>query len=353
MSKKLLRSFSTRVPRWLKDCFPECFKRVLRRQYLPRTVLIDIVGACNLRCPSCPGGSSNNKGGIMSLKMFSDIMKRIAEEQPGATVSIFNWTDPMIHPNIAEFIEVIRSFGLKSRVSTNLNILRDTKRFASANPDFMTISLSGFTQEVYAVGHRGGNIETVKENMKSLSIALRDAGASTSVTVYYHKYLYNLDEIELMKKYAESLSFSFGADWAYYMPIERVHAYMETRLPSDNIKFVVNNFALDIRGAVEAAMRFRNEPCLFPTTQLTIDCRGNVQLCCAVYDSEQFTIGSFLDRPWKEIEEKLLNNPYCIKCKSYGLHIYASWHGHKKIRQNYEAIADEQCKRHNSIIKIL
>ena len=349
MFRKVLWGLSPWVPRWLKDLFPERIKQLMRRQYLPRTVLIDIVGSCNLACPSCPsGGPDKNRGGKMSLEMFRRILEKISKEQPGATVSIFNWTEPLIHPQAAEFVEAIRHYGLKSRVSTNLNLLKDADRFAAASPDFMTISLSGFTQPVYSVGHEDGDIEVVKENMRKLSDAFKKASATTELTVYYHKYLHNLHEVDLMKQYAESLGFDFGSGWAYYMPIERVQAYMEDRLPPHEVEFVENRFALNIRRAVEATKPFRDEPCLFPTTQLTIDCRGNVQLCCAVYDANRFTIGSYLDSPWAEIESKLLNHSYCRECGQHGLHVYTSWHGHKKIHPIYEAIAEEECRRHGT-----
>lgn len=349
MFRKFLKILSALVPRAVKDRLPERIKEKLRRQYLPRTVLIDIVGSCNLSCPSCPSGApKKNRGGKMSLDMFRRILAKLEKEQPGATVSIFNWTEPMVHLQIADFIEAIRPHGLKSRISSNLNIIRDVDRIAAASPDYMTISLSGFTQDVYVVGHEGGEIEVVKENMRLLSGALKKAKATTEVTVYYHKYLHNLHEVDLMKQYAESLGFSFGAGWAYYMPIERVQAYIEGRLPPSEVEFIEGRFALNIKKAMETAKQFRDEPCLFPTTQLTIDCRGNVQLCCSVYDAGRFTIGSYLDSPWNEIEHKLQTHSYCSECGQNGLHVYTSWHGNKKVQPIYEAIAESEVQRHNA-----
>jgi len=321
---------------------PESVKSFLRTKYLPRTVLIDIVGSCNLKCPSCPAGSSEakNPGGRMDIGMFREIIKKVANEQPGTTVSIFNWTEPLQHPEVDRFLLTIKEYGLKSRISTNLNILRDADKIAAANPDGITVSLSGFTQDIYARGHRGGNVEVVKENMRRLSAALRSAKSSADVTVYYHKYKHNLHEIDLMREFSESLGFSFGADWAYYMPVERVEAYVKGMLSAEDAGFVEEMFALNIKRAVDVARSFRAEQCLFPATQLTIDCHGNVQLCCAVYNSERFSIGSYLETPFNEIERGLLTHPYCRECMKCGLHIYASWHGHK-IHSIYENIAME------------
>jgi len=345
MFRRLLRQISLRVPRSLKDRIPLRIKEVLRQQYLPRTIVIDIVGSCNLACPSCPsGGQNKNRGGRMSLELFHRILAKIARENPGTTVSLFNWTEPLLHPQVPEFIEAVRAFGLKSRISTHLNTLQDPRRLAQSNPDAITISLSGFTQEIYAVGHADGDIETVKENMCRLSDALREAGATSEVTVYYHKYLHNLSEVDKMSEYAKSLSFKFGASWAYYMPVERVQDYIEGRLPESDIAFVEERFALNIRRSVAATEPYRTEPCAFPSTLLTLDCRGDVQLCCAVYDAQRFTIGSYLDTPLEVIEKKLQSHPYCQECARHGLHVYASWHGHP-INAEYEKIATEECER--------
>ncbi len=346
MLRTSVKTLKTLIPKWVRDKVPAGVKTYLRPIYLSRTVVIDIISACNLSCPSCPSGSNRKKSysGKMGLQMFRNIIGKIAHEEPGATVAIFNWTEPLLHPETDKFLAAIKQHGLKSRLSTNLNVLRDADKIADANPDGITISLSGFTQGVYAVGHRGGNIEIVKENMKRLSAALRDRRALTAITVYYHKYLHNLHEVELMKEYSESLGFSFGADWAYYMPVERVQAYIEGTLSYYEREFVDNYLALNIKQAVDATLPFRTEPCHLPTTLLTIDCGGEVQLCCSVYDSSRFSIGSYLNTPSEIIKERLLNHPYCRECMKHGLHIYTSWHGHK-IRSLYEEIAQENIRK--------
>lgn len=350
MIKEILQQLSLRVPQSIKMHVPQTVKQFFYRHYALRTVIIDIVGSCNLSCPSCPsGGVNGNQGGRMSLEMFRRIIAKVAQENPGTTVALFNWTEPLLHPQVPEFIETIGEFGLKSRISTHLNNLQDPHRLALSNPDAITISLSGFTQEVYAIGHQDGDIEIVKKNMRRLSEALCEKRATTEVTVYYHKYLHNLPEVDRMREYAESLGFKFGAGWAYYMPIERVHDYVEGRLPESSVAFVESRFALNIRRAVAATKPYRAEPCKLPSTLLTLDCRGNVQLCCGVYDAQRFNIGSYLDTPLKVIEQKLQTHSYCGECAAHGLHIYISWHGHR-INEQYEKIAAEELERRAQVV---
>lgn len=346
-TKKIFKKVSPLVPKWIKERISGRVKNFLRNKYLPRTVIIDIVGTCNLKCPSCPNGYFENKNpiGMMSLDVFKKILEKIKQEHPGAIVALYNWTEPFLHPQIVEFVKAIKDYGFKSRLSTNLNLLpADINAFAVSSPDGITISLSGFTQKVYKIAHRGGNIETVKENMRKLSEAFKKEHSSTSVSVYYHKYFHNLHEIEYMEKFAKSLGFNFGADWAYFMPIDGVKKYMEGTLSESEVNFIETALALNIKDAVEAAKAFKNEQCLFPSTLLTIDWRGQVQLCCGVYDSNRFSLGSYLGTPSEVIEERLEHHPFCRECVKNGLHVYISWHGNKEIRPVYEKIVEKEIK---------
>lgn len=345
--KKIFGIVSPLIPKKIKQLIPGRLKYFLRDKLNPRTIIIDVIGGCNLKCPSCPNGyfKAKNPGGMMDLETFKKILEKASREYPGAIIALYNWTEPFLHPQIAEFIKTVHSFGFKSILSSNLNLLPfDLDEFSKAGLGSLTISLSGFSQKIYEIGHRGGNIETVKENMRKLSLALKKAGASTKITVYYHKYLYNLEEIDLMKNFAESLGFAFGHDWAYFMPIEGIKDYLDDKLAQSEVDFIEKKLALDIRQAVEATKPFRKEPCLFPTSLLTIDWRGQIQLCCGLYDSGKFSIGSYLDTASEIIEERLKKHPYCKECMKIGLHILISWHGHK-IRPIYEKIAEEKVKK--------
>src|SRR5882724_10077432 len=141
---------------------------------------IDVFGFCNLRCPSCPVGNWSDDPavfhhGLMSKELLGAILDKAMRECRVRSVGLFNWTEPLLHPKIYELIALVRSRGLHCGISSNLNVLRSPDLLMAANPDWMRVSVSGFTQEIYVRGHKEGDIEKMKANMRRLAEAKRAA----------------------------------------------------------------------------------------------------------------------------------------------------------------------------------
>lgn len=312
-------------------------------KYASKTYIIDIVGSCNLSCPSCPSGSykKKNPSGFMNQETFEKIIKRISFEEPGTTVALYNWTEPLFHPKLPIFINLVHSYGLKCTLSTNLNILKNENELAKANPESITISLSGFYQDTYVIGHENGDIEVVKNNMLKLSNAIKKHNATIDVTVYFHKYKYNLKEVSLMKEFSEKLGFNFGSGWAYYMPLERVLDYKKNIISIEEKEFIEDNLALNLNEAITASNKLKEKKCTLQDNIITINHKGDVQLCCAVYDASKFSLGQYVDMDTKEITEKINTHSFCNICQKNGLHIYCTWHNYPELHTKFDTIATE------------
>src|SRR5262245_50447465 len=76
----------------------------------PKILTVDIVGACNLRCPSCPVGNTGpvNEKGLMSTDLFQRIINKAAAEFGICGVLLFNWTESLLHPQLPEFIRIVK-----------------------------------------------------------------------------------------------------------------------------------------------------------------------------------------------------------------------------------------------------
>jgi sulfatase maturation enzyme AslB (radical SAM superfamily) len=291
---------------------------------------IDIVGACNLSCPSCPMGNSENLNfkKAMQLDMFKQIVAK-ARTEGVTSIFLYNWTEPLVHPKIGEFIEVINAAGMSSGVSTNLNLAKNMEKALLADPGFFRISLSGFYQETYKKGHVGGDIEVVKQNMIALHEIKQRLGLSTRVDVYYHRYLDNIDEEALMREFSERLGFHFTTGYSIMMPLEKTLAIID-RDPSvtDTDYETLKRLALPpYDDLVNVAQQHHQQSCSLKDNWLVIDCNGNTVLCCTIFNQSEYQVGKYLDMPVAELMQRKSTQKNCVdmcsRCANKGMHVYS------------------------------
>lgn len=291
---------------------------------------IDIVGACNLSCPSCPMGNSENLNykKSMQLEMFRQIVEK-AKAEGVRSIFLYNWTEPLVHPKIGEFIEIINAAGMASGISTNLNLSKNMEKALLAEPAYFRISLSGFHQETYKKGHAGGDIEVVKQNMLALHEIRQRLGLKTRVDVYYHRYLDNIDEEALMREFSERLGFVFTTGYSVMMPLEKALAIVE-RDPSVTATDheTLTRLALPpYDDLINVVQHYPKQACMLKDDWLVIDCNGNTVLCCTIFNQTEYQVGKYLDMPLDELTRRKSTQQNCVdmcdRCASKGLHIYS------------------------------
>jgi|JI10StandDraft_1071094.scaffolds.fasta_scaffold519035_1 MoaA/NifB/PqqE/SkfB family radical SAM enzyme len=305
-------------------------------------LLMDVVGSCNLRCPSCPVGNIGkiNQTGKTDVSVFQDIIAKADDNYAIYRVSLYNWGEPLLHPQLPQLIKIVKDRNLYCALSSNLNVLRNEDAILAENPDELRISLSGFSQATYEKTHTRGDIERVKSNMTRLAEAKNKASRrnSTRIDVYYHKYRHNLDEIEPMKEFALSLGFNWMENWAYYMPLEKVLQFAEGTLSEAELTFVQAQIALPMSEALREARQFAHEPCRLWSEQIVLDYQGNAALCCSVFDLKANKLGFFLDMTPEDLMAAKADHPTCKKCTSHGIHRYGEYYDHPVLRPAYERL---------------
>jgi len=295
---------------------------------------IDVLGSCNLRCPSCPVGNSRDvklPTGFMDPRLLTAIIAKATSECEVSGVGLFNWTEPLLHPRLPELIRIVESRGLPCHLSANLNHMRNIDAILAENPYSFRISASGFTQEVYGYSHRGGDIERVKEHMVELAAARKRQKATTNIHVLYHRYKHNLGDEQAMRAFAARLGLGFQPVWAFMMPLEKILAYVnddprEATLTEDDHR-LIGNLALPLEEAIASAEKHRDAPCSLRDAQMTIDFEGRVQLCCGTYDSNRFTLGKYLDLSLAELQARKYEHDMCGRCMTRGVHVYGTYGG--------------------------
>jgi MoaA/NifB/PqqE/SkfB family radical SAM enzyme len=297
---------------------------------------IDVVGGCNLRCPSCPVGSMRESGTpktLMSPQVFEEIVLKIKRETPGTTqVNLYNWTEPLLHPELPRLLSVARGHGLPVALSCNFNTCRNLEAVLAEEPMSFRISVSGFFQETYERTHRNGDIAKVKANMRLLRETMDRLDSATQVQVAYHCYVDNLaEDYTRMRDFCASLGFFFLPMWAYVTSIEKLLDVYECRELGQQDRALLSLLAVSPREAREIARRRPSGDCVLRSHQTTINSDGSVALCCGVYDRKANIARHFLDVGFEGLQTAKYEHPLCGRCMSHGIHDlltytdFASW----------------------------
>jgi organic radical activating enzyme len=296
------------------------------------TYWIEIVGTCNLRCPSCPQGNfrdpefavGRNPTGFMKLAVYKQILEKIKSDNISDRVEIhlYTWGEPLLHPKVAEFVALTKDMGFFCGLSSNLNLDKNLKEVIKARPDFFRISLSGFYQDNYQKTHKRGDIRVVKSNMYRLRHMLDQYESKTEVHVLYHVYKHNAgDDLLMMLKLCTELCFAFEPVWAFYMPLEKSLSYLGGTVSSEDKK-IIDMLAMDPARVSRAALPSRDQDCNLRKTQMTLNIDGSVQLCCATFDKAQVVAPSFVNTSHNELQSLRYKNDICGPCMDNGQHVY-------------------------------
>ena len=265
----------------------------------------------------------------MDPALLSLIAKKAVSECTVECFNLFSWGEPLLHPGIHQLIRIVQDAGIPCNLSSNLNVPINFDAIMAANPACFKISLSGFTQEVYGFSHRGGDIDRVKENMIALAEAKKRNHADTHIFVTYHRYRHNLTEESMMRRFSAALGFDFDPIWALMLPVEKVLNYLDgsdAEFPVTNEDHqLIHKLALPLKESLEASQQQKNQPCLLRQDQISLDHKGNVQLCCGIFDAGRFTLGNYLKMPLAEIQEVRKTHSMCKRCMHHGAHLYLTY----------------------------
>jgi MoaA/NifB/PqqE/SkfB family radical SAM enzyme len=315
---------------------------------------IDVVGACNLRCPSCPVGNSWNADiprGMMSLDTYKAIMEKIKSEQPDDVtvgIDIHNWGESLLHPDLPKIIQMTNEMGFVSGLSSNLTHHFSRKRLeeiVAAKPGGFRVSLSGFTNETHQKTHVRSDINVVKSNLYLLRNILDSTNSSVKVQIGYMVYRHNFqDDFIQMRKLAEELDFHFDWIFAIYMPVEKTISSLMGK-DSDEDKEILDLLVMspkEWRKQADKSEDFRkNTPgdCHLKTIRSAINYDGTVPLCCASYSYDNHVASNFLEVSHEELQKRKMEHNLCDSCfESSAYFQYMGIHPEKVEKRQYEIL---------------
>lgn len=308
---------------------------------------IDVVGACSVKCPSCPVGNAETAmpKGLMSVETFTDILEKISREHKGEKVAIelYNWGESVLHPDLPKLIRITKGFGFLCVMSNNLNQVRDMRAVVKAEPDVMRCSISGFTNDIYQQTHAGGDVNMVKSNLFLLRSLLdkydSDITVEVAHLVYRHNFQEDFDQIRLL---CNELKFSFNWTFAVMMPIEKAIQCVEGEVPP-SVKKINDMLVTAPKKYAELSKRYRTEypDCPQWLDRTIINWDGSVPLCCGVYDYEYNIAENFLEASRADLDKRRRQHDLCTRCMDTMVDFMFSCNAPEEVRNYAENELEE------------
>lgn len=295
------------------------------------TVKVEIVGTCNLTCPSCPVGNTvlpratGSVGGTMKVARFAALLDwigaQIRPHHDDIFIALYSWGEPLIHPQVGELIRMAKEAGYRCGLSSNLNHVPHLRAAMMAGPSEFVISLSGFHPATYDIGHRGGDIMRVRRNMQTLADLSVELRSDTDIYVHYISYRHNTGEDLLeMAAYCDRLGFRFLPGIAYFLPVEKMLVAAEGQVGKAD-QAIVDQLLVPLADQLEivGSAADNAETCSLITTGIDIDVDGAVKQCCGVYDRRHNVAPQFADADFATIQRDRVNAAICGPCQTAGV----------------------------------
>jgi radical SAM protein with 4Fe4S-binding SPASM domain len=122
----------------------------------PSMVQLTITTVCDMSCGHCPHSSFRKEYGYKPSMMSLDLYKKVADEvgqHPEATLRIFGWGEPLLHPDLPTMIEYAKGHGVGLvNLITNGLALNEARsaQLVQAGLDVLEVSIDAVTAQTYA-----------------------------------------------------------------------------------------------------------------------------------------------------------------------------------------------------------
>lgn len=270
---------------------------------LPLSFNIDICGICNLQCSYCPEGQRLNfqTQKFMSLQNFTQIINAL----PGklTNIGLTNWSEPFLNQEIVKIIESVKKSRpeVKIWVSSNGNAFKQNlpNRIVRSGLDYLEITISGLSDDIYQKYHKSGRIDRVYKAIDMLTRAkIVNKATKPHLTINYLQFPYNVVKKNVIKQtICQKL-----ANGEQEKQIDEIRIVRGTMLGSKAVLFKLENRFLNTKKMFKHITHYKNL-CLQLFLNPSVRADGSVFPCCISEYRDQLIMGNLLEDNFLEIWE--------------------------------------------------
>ncbi len=150
-----------------------------------RQLNIEIAGACNYQCPSCPQADQGREKSFRKILPFSIIKKVLADagKYGVESVSLHGSGEPTLHKQLTEIVRFTHEQGFLPSFFTNGERLTPElfREVAEAGLDLVTVSVIGYNRELYKKWMATDKFEYVLGNIAGCLRVKTELGLKTQI----------------------------------------------------------------------------------------------------------------------------------------------------------------------------
>lgn len=291
-------------------------------------VYFDISGKCNGRCRWCYSGKKNlmgekSSGTFIPPEMFQRALQYMLDNEiigSSTNVKLYNWGEPMLHPQFRSLVHILNEKKLMFGISTNASVpFSDDRSVSMANLSEIQFSMPGFSQRSYDKIH-GFNFEKIKRNISGIVNGLRRNGFTGQAFISYHVYQFNIDELREAVRFAEENNIFVSANYAYLANWQEYKDYLSSSMKYEDLNRASKELFLYYLDNQNGQMDWKAGFVCPQHHVLTMDEKCNVLTCCVVNDDhENYSIGNLFSLSRSEIDLLKKIQPVCTECLQAGV----------------------------------
>jgi MoaA/NifB/PqqE/SkfB family radical SAM enzyme len=272
---------------------------------LPYVTVLDPTNVCNLKCPICPTtkGELPQPSGRIALEDYKRFVDRIAPHT--YRLILYNWGEPFLHRQIVEMLDYAHRNRISTQISSNLNILprEGAEALVSSGLDDLVVSCDGLTQKTYERYRVLGDLSKLTTNMNLIRDAKRKLKSSSpNIELQFLVFRHNEHEVPRVEEFARS----HGADVVRIVK-PAIDMKLKDIRPADNPEYVrPEHQVLPIQEPAPLSEPVPAKPetlsaidCYWPWRVLTSSWNGDIDPCC--YHNTLGSFGNIFDAPLIEV----------------------------------------------------
>ncbi len=198
---------------------------------MPLSIGVELTNNCNLECPECWSGSGRMKRGkgFMNIELFNRVMSELTPYL--YNINLFFQGEPMLHPQFFSFAGINRN--IHTVVSTNGHFLSEanSEKIVKSGLNKLIISLDGADQDTYSAYRKNGDLATVIEGIRNVTIAKERFNSNLKIELQFLVNRLNENQIPKMKRLAisvkstlklKSMQVQSKEDIGTWLPVNRI-----------------------------------------------------------------------------------------------------------------------------------